>query len=89
MEMQPIPEIKHDIEGLEQALGERVIQIVFYKKDGTLRTARATRSPNEIPTALAPKGKRSPSELVLTFFDTDLCEWRCLRRDRLVGYIDI
>lgn len=88
MEMQPIPEIKHDVEGLERALGERVIQLVFYKLDGTMRTARGTRCPNEIPTALAPKGKRAPSELVLTFFDTDLGEWRCLRRDRLIGYID-
>lgn len=89
MEMQPIPEIKHDVEGLEQALGERVIQIVFYKLDGTMRTARATRCPSDIPADLRPKGKRAPSELVLTFFDTDLCEWRCLRRDRLIGYIDI
>ncbi len=89
MEMQPIPEIKHDVEGLEQALGERVIQLVFYKLDGTMRTAHATRCPSEIPESLASKGKRAPSELVLTFFDVDLGEWRCLRRDRLIGYIDV
>ena len=88
MEMQPIPEIKHDVEGLERALGERVVQLVFYKKDGTFRTAHATRCPNEIPEVLAPKGKRAPSSLVLTFFDVDISEWRCLRRDRLIGYID-
>ena len=81
--------IRHDINALEKALDEGVIRLVFLKLDGDWRTANATRCPDNMPDDYKPKGTKSAPFSVLPFFDVDKQEWRCLRKDRLVGYIEL
>ncbi len=80
--------IVHDIDQLETRLAEGEVRLVFMKKDGTVREARGTRASHLIPPQNRPKGVRRPSPQVLCFFDLDKGEWRCLRRDSLLGFVE-
>ena len=79
--------ICHDIAALEEALEMGEVHLVYMKKDGSMREAHGTRATHLIPHDCLPRGTRSPSPLVLTYYDTDRAAWRCLRRDRLLGFI--
>lgn len=79
--------ICHDIAALEEALEMGEVHLVYMKKDGSMREAHGTRAAHLIPHDCLPRGTRSPSPLVLTYYDTDRAAWRCLRRDRLLGFI--
>ena len=79
--------ICHDIEALEEALEMGEVHLVYMKKNGSMREAHGTRATHLIPHDCLPRGTRSPSPLVLTYYDTDRAAWRCLRRDRLLGFV--
>lgn len=78
-----------DIQSLKKALYEGVVLFEFVKKDGTLRHARGTTSPDLIPTDNMPQGKRTPQEqalydrTVVTFYDIDKKGWRSMRIDTI------
>ena len=77
------------ITDLRKALNEGVVLFEFIKKDGTLRHARGTTSPDLIPTDNMPQNKRSPQQQaaferqVVTFYDIDKKSWRSMRIDTL------
>ena len=79
--------ISHDIVALEEALKERVVHMVYVKKNGAMRDAHGTRVTSLIPEGYRAQGRRKPSPLVLTYWDTDRGGWRCLLRDRLMGWV--
>ena len=79
--------ICHDIKALEEALEGSEVHLVYMKKDGSMREAHGTRATHLIPHDCLPRGSRSPSPLVLTYYDTERAAWRCLRRNRLLGFI--
>lgn len=60
---------------------EKVIVVVFEKKDGTERTMRCTRSLDLIPTDKHPKTEvqSSQDETSIKVFDLDISEWRSFR----------
>ena len=74
---------------LRKALNEGVVLFEFIKKDGTLRHARGTTSPDLIPTDNMPQNKRSAQQQaaferqVVTFYDIDKKSWRSMRIDTL------
>ena len=74
---------------LRTALNEGVVLFEFVKKDGTLRHARGTTSPDLIPTDNMPQNKRTPAQLaaferqVVTYYDIDKKGWRSMRIDTL------
>ena len=74
---------------LRKAHNEGVVLFEFIKKDGTLRHARGTTSPELIPTDNMPQNKRSPQQQaaferqVVTFYDIDRKAWRSMRIDTL------
>ena len=80
--------ICHDIVALEEALKERVVHMVYVKKNGAMRDAHGTRASALIPEGYRAQGRRKASPLVLTYWDTDRGGWRCLLRDRLMGWIE-
>ena len=80
--------ICHDIEALEEALKKGVVHMVYIKKNGAMRDAHGTRATALIPEGYRAQGRRKPSPLVLTYWDTDRGGWRCLLRDRLMGFIE-
>ena len=77
---------------LKKALYEGIVIFQFVKKDGTLRMARGTTSPDLVPTDDTPKGKRTPEQQALyerqtvAFYDIDKKGWRCMRIDTLWSY---
>ena len=79
--------ICHDIEALEEALKVRVVHMVYLKKNGAMRDAHGTRASALIPEGYRAQGRRKASPRVLTYWDTDRGGWRCLLRDRLMGWI--
>jgi len=79
--------ICHDIVALEEALKVRVVHIVYVKKNGAMRDAHGTRASALIPEGYRAQGRRKPSPLTLAYWDTDRGGWRCLLRDRLMGWI--
>ena len=78
-----------DTNNLRKALNEGVVIFQFVKKDGSLRHARGTTSPDLIPTDNMPQGKRTPAQqalynrTVVTFYDIDRKGWRCMRIDTI------
>ena len=78
-----------DIITLRKALNEGVVLFDFIKKDGTLRHARGTTSPDLIPEVDTPQGKRKPEVQALyerqtvAFYDIDKKAWRSMRIDTL------
>ena len=81
-----------NIPDLKKALYEGIVIFQFVKKDGTLRMARGTTSPDLVPTDDTPKGKRTPEQQALyerqtvAFYDIDKKGWRCMRIDTLWSY---
>ena len=71
-------------EELRHRLNGGPIHFAFKKLDGTLRTAVGTTCLTCIPTDKHPSGGRPASEKVVTFYDVEKGEWRCLRRDQEV-----
>ena len=81
-----------DIHDLKKALNEGIVIFQFVKKDGTLRMARGTTSPDLVPTDDTPKGKRTPEQQALyerqtvAFYDIDKKGWRCMKINTLWEY---
>ena len=77
---------------LRKALNEGVVLFEFIKRDGTLRHARGTTSPDLIPTDNMPQNKRSPQQQaaferqVVTFYDIDRKGWRSMRIDTIWNF---
>lgn len=86
--MDALDAVNHDINKLYDTLRERVVRFVFLKKSGEFRIASGTLNPSLIPFESHPKGKRKSSKKVLCFFDTDKQAWRCLLRERLMGFVE-
>ncbi len=83
-------EINRDIDALEARLNESdCVRFVFVKLDNSIREAHGTRRLLAIPHDLWPKGMRKASPGVLTFYDIDKGEWRCLRRSSLLGWFEV
>lgn len=63
---------------LKKELSKGVTEFAFIKKDGSVRIAKGTTNLNLIPNEKHPKGKAILSEKVISFFDLDKSDWRCL-----------
>ena len=81
-----------DILDLKTALHEGVVLFEFVKKDGTLRHARGTTSPDLIPADDTPQNKRTPEQQAayerqtVAFYDIDKKGWRSMRIDTIWSY---
>ena len=81
-----------DIHDLRKALNEGIVLFEFIKKDGTLRHARGTTSPDLVPSVDTPQGKRTPQVQALyerqtvAFYDIDKKGWRSMRIDTVWSY---
>ena len=81
-----------DINDLREALNAGTVLFEFIKKDGTLRHARGTTSPDLIPVDNMPKGKRTPEQQAqyeqqtVAFYDIDKKDWRSMRIDTIWNY---
>ena len=76
---------------LRKALADGLVTFSFYKKDGSIREARATLHPTLIPADKWPKEKE-PSAIsyqpsVFTFFDLDKQEWRSFSIANFIGFV--
>lgn len=65
-----------EIDQVKRNLSRRVMEIVFTKKDGTVRTMHCTTCPHIIPVDKAPKNTFSVNEDIQRVFDVDKEEWR-------------
>ena len=63
---------------LRSRLREGVVQFAFKKVDGSLRTAVGTTNLSTIPTESHPKGVKPSPESVVSFFDIEKRQWRCV-----------
>ncbi|MBQ7442281.1 MAG: DUF2693 domain-containing protein [Bacteroidaceae bacterium] len=76
-----------DLDTLRQHMRCSEVRFLYLKLDGSVREARGTLDASRIPADKLPRGKRQPSANVLTYFDTGRNEWRCFRRERIIGLI--
>ena len=81
-----------NIQDLKKALYEGVVLFEFVKKDGSIRHARGTTSPDLVPTDNMPQNKRTPQQQALydrqtvAFYDIDKKGWRSMRIDTIWSY---
>lgn len=77
------------VDKIKKKMADDIVDFIFIKLDGTKRRATGTRNIDIIRTvggkSQIPKGVRTPSPRVLTFWDMDKKQWRCFRRDRFVS----
>ena len=78
-----------NIEALEQELGRRIVHMIYRKKDGSLRDAYGTRCHALIPPEYHPKGTKKLPDFLLPYWDTQRGGWRCLIRNRLIGFEEV
>lgn len=73
---------------IAKALSVGVHRIVFRKKDGSMRTMRATRDPELMPESCkTPEGsasKQKPNYDVVNVVDLDIGQWRRFAIDSLI-----
>ncbi len=63
---------------LRRELRAGAVQFAFKKLDGVLRTAVGTSNLATIPAEFHPTGRREAPDSVVTFFDLEKREWRCV-----------
>ena len=85
----PVIIYNEDIEALEHELSLRIVHMIYRKKDGSLRDAYGTRCHALIPPEYHPKGLKTPPAFLLNYWDTQRGGWRCLIRDRLIGFEEV
>lgn len=60
-------------------LGIGIVEVRFIKKDGTIRTMKATLDFSQIPSTLKPKGKSSRKTTnIISVFDVEKKAWRSI-----------
>ena len=84
--MQFIVRGSDDCDALRVALQAGTCRIIYKKKNGDVRVASGTTQLALIPQSQHPKGLRKPASGVVTYYDLDKEEWRCLLEENLVGY---
>jgi len=63
-----------------------VCELIFTKKDGTQRKAKATLVESSIPEENAPRGTGTPyTDSQIRFFDVEIDEWRSCLVDSIVS----
>jgi len=85
----PVIIYNEDIDALEHELSLRIVHMIYRKKDGSLRDAYGTRCHALIPPEYHPKGLKTPPAFLLNYWDTQRGGWRCLIRDRLIGFEEV
>lgn len=73
------------VEDLEDVLSSQVVRFMFLKKNGEVRSVLATRRLDKVPSEAQPKGVRTPSPDVLTFWSIEDSAWRSCRRDNVIA----
>lgn len=81
-QLTPIEVVKADI---LVALSEGTHDIVFEKKDGTLRTLKGTREVGSIPEEHRPKTDKVNKGNSIPVFDTEINEWRAFSLPNLIS----
>ena len=76
--------LESEKEWLRKLLHNDIINIIFYKKDGSERKMQCTLLSEEIPTDMAPKGSnKTQSTETIAVFDVEIQEWRSFRWDSI------
>ena len=74
--------LESEKEWLRKLLHNDIVNIIFYKKDGSERKMKCTLLSEEIPTDMTPKGtKKTQSDEVIAVFDVEIQQWRSFRWD--------
>ena len=67
---------------LKAALKVKIVEFYFKNTDGTLRQAFGTLLSDRVPET---KGTgRKPNDNLQTYFDTEVCDWRCFKKCNLI-----
>lgn len=80
--------VNHDLDEMRDRLRDGEVEMVYLKKDGSIRIAHGTLCASLIPIDQRPKGKRTSSVRVLCYYDLDKDVWRCLLRTNLMGFVE-
>ena len=75
-----------------EALKDGLVTFSFWKKDGTIREARATKNLLLIPDEKKPKGQVDygiESYSAIPFFDLDKGEWRSFSITHFIGFVTV
>lgn len=73
------------LQRLQDALRNGRIELVYRKKDGSIRHALATLN---CGTASQQQSSfnRTPSPKVVTYWDLEVCDWRCFKCENLISW---
>lgn len=72
---------------LKVAMRKGIVKFQFLKLDGTLRDAVGTLT-EEVTSKLVGGQYYNPSPKTVPYFDCEKQEWRCFRKERLVGIVE-
>lgn len=72
---------------LKSAMHKGIVKFQFKKLDGTLRDAIGTLT-EEVTSKLVGGQYYNPSPKTVPYFDCEKQEWRCFRKERLVGIVE-
>lgn len=67
---------------LRVAMAAKIVKFYFQKVDGTIREAYGTLNPSVMPATNG--SNRKTNDTVQTYYDTEVCEFRCFKRANLL-----
>lgn len=76
----------HDFEQLKQALHNGIVELTFFKADGSVRVMHATLAASALPPRENSSAPIKESKTSQAVWDTQAGAWRSFRRDRLQSW---
>ena len=74
------------MDALRQALKERVVTVVFTKRDGSQRTMKCTQRQHEVETVGTVGGGRPTPVDNLAVIDVEIMQWRSFKLDSVISW---
>lgn len=75
---------------MREILRKEVVEVIFKKKDGTIRNMFCTLNPNFLPEkqddTTAGPAKSPASDTVVTVWDLDVNDWRAFKVDSVIEF---
>ena len=78
-------------EDFRDKLRNGIFRFSYFKKDGSIREAYGTLSPELIPTEHLPKGSENSDNVdydTFAYYDLSAAGWRSFRLDNFIGFVE-
>lgn len=79
-----------EVKNIKESLKNGIVTFKFFKKDGSIRTAKGTTKLSTIEEMYYFKGGEGPSRFgYISYWDMDKKDWRCFDESKLIEIVSV